>query len=51
MGVILLNREEKRVAISLSESFSIIVGGKILIFGSFVLYAVFHHDKHQKHPR
>ena len=33
-----------------SESF-IIVGGTILIFGSFVLYAVLHHDKHQNHPR
>ncbi len=39
------------MAISPSESFIIIVGGTILIFGSFVLYALLHQDKHQKHPR
>lgn len=39
------------MTISSTESFLIIVGGTLLVFGSFVLYAVLHHDKEQKNPR
>ena len=38
------------MTISSTASFLIIVGGTILVFGSFVLYAMIH-DKKQKHPR
>ena len=53
MGVLLPSKQgrKKEWRSVRVNPFIIIVGGTILIFGSFVLYAVLHHDKHQKHPR
>ncbi len=39
------------MTISPNESFMIIMGGTALIFGTFVLYAVLHHDKHSVHRK